>query len=204
MINWSKSKVWQTKAKNFSIEIIRRNHIQTINPYDEGIYRWFLYIYIFKKHYLFKKIDINKCIYKQLELSKIPFHGGFTYFEFIKVESNNNHDYFKIGADYQHYRDERFSFDNHSSEVFEDARILYEYLDKFKNMNIKDNVINIDNKNNIYDMNQKTRKQTDRDLNSLINDINHIKEAIKHIINSNEDLKLDIKEIKNNINDLYI
>jgi hypothetical protein len=64
-------------------------------------------------------------------LPNMPLHGGCTYTRIHLTEDCKEITSIQIGADYSHYRDERYSFmatKEDAYEVFFDAEHLYKWM----------------------------------------------------------------------------
>ena len=130
MKDYNKSTSWVRKGALFNIEI--KQHIIPVHPVynmGRGPFNWYLYAYVFKKHPLFDTFDIDQDAY-QAVTDKMPFHGGCTYLEpsyrGSKISS------IKVGCDYQHLDDDRFSHYetlNENPEIVIDAQELYQYME---------------------------------------------------------------------------
>jgi len=135
-LEWNKKEVWNIRGDNCYIEVVnsKRKIPDELKVWEEGENSWFVYAYIYENHPLFKKFDGDSIF--QDAANNLPLHGGCTFIcysgdgkSFLSV---------KVGADYKHLHDDRFSnyeTQEDAKEVFDDAKKLLEYL----NINYKNN-----------------------------------------------------------------
>ena len=135
---WKHKDVWTTNrvsGDDFIIEVVRF----TSKPYlpNEGKNKWCIYVYVYPQHPLFKKInptvgDTITCYDDRLP--NMPLHGGCTYTKIHLTDDGKEITSIQIGADYSHYRDERYSFmatKEDAYEVFFDAEVLYKWMQDY-------------------------------------------------------------------------
>ena len=127
-MSWDKQDVWIRRHETFSVEIV---HWRTdYNPVEEGESpknnMWNVYANIGEKHpryALFVGDDMF-----QPAAEALPLHGGSTH---LTKRHNGYYLLYKVGSDYAHYRDDRFSrfsTDEEANEVFADADELFIFL----------------------------------------------------------------------------
>ena len=131
--DFSHEDVWKTNGKNFSINIVRwTSKEQSMFDQELGENKWNIYANIYKKHPAFPLI--GESIYDVPEEIETLFHCGCTFnmwFYNNKSEPCSK----KIGCDYSHLGDEKFSFmtdREDAKEVFEDAIYLFNKLEEME------------------------------------------------------------------------
>jgi hypothetical protein len=140
---WRHKDVWTknpASGDGFAIEVVRF----TSKPYlrneylrNEGENKWCVYVYVYPQHPLFKKInptvgDTITCYDDRLP--NMPLHGGCTYTQIHLTDDGKEITSIQIGADYSHYRDERYSFmatKEDAFDVFFDAEQLYKWMQNY-------------------------------------------------------------------------
>lgn len=129
---WDKTEMWRHRARRSTVEI---NHRAVSAEYtklfpNEGPHRWNIYAYIYPPHPLFQSLitEGRTAIPKEM-----PLHGGASLFSYCRHEGEEI-TAVKIGVDYNHHQDDRFSrmCDRvAANEVFVDAEKLVEFLEGF-------------------------------------------------------------------------
>jgi len=126
MHEWEHKDEWKRSSNNFVVSVTR--HSESVKSY-EGKNRWCVYAYIYPNHPYFEKIDQTGATYQDA-LTTMPLHCGASLFACPmyggKVTS------IKVGADYNHYKDDYFTYYNtkeEAYEVFKDADELFEWLE---------------------------------------------------------------------------
>ena len=97
------------------------------NP-REGCQVWNVYAYIYQNHRLFDSFKGSDMF--QPASSALPLHYGPTFLEYNSNE-NGGIAYVRVGSDYRHQGDERFTnckTREAAWEVFQDAEELFTYL----------------------------------------------------------------------------
>lgn len=122
---WDHKDVWRRRGKDFLVEVTRHS----VNPVDywEGPNRWCVYAYIYPKHPHFSKFDGPSLWQDATQV--LHLHGGASLVEYPMYEGNVTS--VKVGADYHHLHDDRFthfSTPQDAYEVFGDADRLFEQL----------------------------------------------------------------------------
>lgn len=121
------NKIWYRGGDGFTIEIVC--HLRGFDITGFGEYTWNVYVYLQNSHSLFHKILEN---YHEDVSKYISFHGGCTFSEW---SSSFLKEYKKLGCDYIHFGDERFSFmstPEEAKEIFDDADKLFEFFNNYK------------------------------------------------------------------------
>lgn len=125
---WLKKDVWSTRGKDFMVQISRHTVApSSIDPY-EGVNRWAVYAYIYPKHRHFDKFEGSDMF--QDAASMMPLHAGPSFLQVHRDEKGEICSY-QVGADYHHYRDERFADYADLEEAYEvkrDAQELFDWL----------------------------------------------------------------------------
>lgn len=124
MNDWDHKDVWRRRGKDFLIEITR--HSVRAEEW-EGPHRWAVYAYIYPKHPHFSAFEGPQMF--QDAASMLPLHCGPSLLEYPMYEGKVTS--VKVGADYHHLHDERFSryaTKDEAYEVFKDAEELFEQL----------------------------------------------------------------------------
>lgn len=121
--NWRHVDVWHRKGKDFLIEI-RRHSAHVAEFESEGPNRWCVYAYIYPKHPHFAAFS-GSSIFQDAG-AQLHFHRGPSYLEYPMYEGKVTS--VKVGADYHHLHDERFTHyvtAADAREVFDDAEELF-------------------------------------------------------------------------------
>lgn len=125
MSDWDHKDVWRRPGKDFSIEITR--HSARIMDDWEGPHRWAVYAYIYPKNPHFSAFEGPQMF--QDAASMLHLHCGPSLLQYPMYEGKVTS--VKVGADYHHLHDERFSHyatKDDAYEVFKDAEELFEQL----------------------------------------------------------------------------
>jgi hypothetical protein len=122
---WDHKDVWRRRGKDFLIEVTR--HSVDFVDHWEGPNRWAVYAYIYPKHPHFGVFD-GPHIWQDAT-SVLHLHGGCSFLEYPMYDGKVTS--VKVGADYHHLHDDRFT--NYATpaeahEVFSDANELFEQL----------------------------------------------------------------------------
>jgi len=123
--HWDHKDEWRRHGKDFLIVVSRHNG--TAEPYGKGPNRWAVYAYIYPKHLHFAAF--NGPHMWQEATGVMPLHGGASLLEYPMYEGKVTS--VKVGADYDHLHDERFSHlgtMEEAYEVFGDAEELFAWL----------------------------------------------------------------------------
>jgi hypothetical protein len=123
---WKHKDAWSRKGNNFMVEITRHS-AYVAEFYSEGPNRWCVYAYIYPAHPHFVAFS-GPSIFQDAG-AILHFHGGCSYLEFPMYEGKVT--CVKVGADYHHLYDERFTHYATTAdayEVFADADELFEQL----------------------------------------------------------------------------
>jgi hypothetical protein len=124
---WSHKDEWKRHGNDFCV-VVSRHEGSTY--FGEGPNRWCVYAFIYPKHPYFKEFDQSGPMYQDAA-SAMPLHGGPTLLEFPMYDGAVTS--VKVGADYQHLYDDRFSHyatKDEAYEVFKDAEKLFDWLTK--------------------------------------------------------------------------
>ncbi len=127
-MSWDKRDVWIRKHKTFSVEIV---HWRTdYNTVEEGESpnnnMWNVYAEIYEGHPRYDLFVGSEMF--QAAAEALPLHGGLTY---LTKQYDGYYSLYKVGSDYAHYRDDRFtrfSTAKEAYEVFADAAELFIFL----------------------------------------------------------------------------
>lgn len=122
---WDHKDVWRRRGKDFLIEISRHS-VKHDDPW-EGAHRWAVYAYIYPSHPHFSSFSGGNMW--QDATAVLHLHGSCSYLEYPMYDGNVT--CVKVGADYNHLHDDRFT--NYATpaeahEVFSDANKLFEQL----------------------------------------------------------------------------
>lgn len=124
---WDHKDVWRRRGNDFLVEVTRHSVTTSeIDPYD-GPNRWAVYAYIYPKHPHFAAFDGPRMW--QDASAQLHLHGGCSLLEYPMYEGKVTSA--KVGADYHHLHDDRFthySTPEEAYEVFADAEELFEQL----------------------------------------------------------------------------
>lgn len=121
---WDHKDVWRRRGKDFLIEITRHNGLAS--DWD-GPHRWAVYAYIYPKHPHF--VEFKGASLWQDATTVLHLHGSCSYLEYPMFDGKVTS--VKIGADYHHLHDDRFTHYGtpaEAYEVFSDADELFEQL----------------------------------------------------------------------------
>lgn len=123
--NWRHKDSWGRRGKDFMVEITRHS----VEPVDywEGPNRWAVYAYIYPAHPHFAAFQ-GPAIYQDAS-AQLHFHGGCSFLEYPMYDGKVT--CVKVGADYHHLHDERFTHYATADDaytVFGDADELFEQL----------------------------------------------------------------------------
>jgi hypothetical protein len=122
---WDHKDAWRKRGKDFLVEITRHNGSE--DEWGKGPHRWCVYAYIYPKHPHFAFFDGPHMW--QAAATCLPFHGYPSLLEYPMYEGKVTS--VKVGADYDHLRDDRFTrmaTTEDAYEVFADAQRLYDAL----------------------------------------------------------------------------
>lgn len=142
MEGWDDKRTWKKRGTNFLIEVSCHTVKQIDEPccFDsEGPYRWCIYAYIYPKHPIFTRFDLDN-IYQD-ETARMPFHGGCTYIRHhLTMDENVSVSAVQVGCDYHHLYDDIYTVvspddaDNQDYfQVWKDADELFVYLEERNN-----------------------------------------------------------------------
>lgn len=124
--NWDHKDSWRRRGTNFMVEITR--HSVSVPEYEsEGPNRWCVYAYIYPAHPHFAAFS-GPAIYQDAS-SQLRFHCGCSFLEYPMYDGKVTS--VKVGADYHHLHDERFTRYATAEEaysVFADANELFDQL----------------------------------------------------------------------------
>lgn len=118
---------FRRRGKDFLIEVTRHSEPAKSEFDDEGPHRWAVYAYIYPKHPHFSAFSGPHMF--QDAAAQLFFHGGPSLLEYPMYEGKVT--CVKVGGDYHHLHDERFTryaTAVEAHEVFEDALELFEQL----------------------------------------------------------------------------
>ncbi len=136
--DFSHEDVWKTNGKNFSVHVVRcTSKRQSMFDEELGENEWNIYVNIYKKHPAFPLV--GESIYDVPEEITALFHGGCTFISWC-YDSKSEPYKKKIGCDYCHLGDDKFSLMMHredAKDVFEDAINLFNKLEEMEVQNEK-------------------------------------------------------------------
>jgi hypothetical protein len=121
---WDHKDVWRRRGKDFLLEVTRH---AAISSEWEGPHRWAVYAYIYPKHPHFSAFS-GPAMYQDAS-SQLFLHGGPSLLEYPMYEGKVT--CVKVGADYHHLHDDRFTHYATATEardIFEDADELFVQL----------------------------------------------------------------------------
>ncbi|WP_333998253.1 hypothetical protein [Burkholderia orbicola] len=127
MDSYRRKDVWHRDGDGFLIEISRHTSASVFEYDSEGPNRWCVYAYIYPKHPHFAAFS-GPDIWQDAS-GILPLHGGCTYLEYPMYDGEVTS--VKVGADYHHLHDERFTHyatADQAISVFEDADELFDKL----------------------------------------------------------------------------
>ena len=134
MQKWAHKDEWKRFGTNFLISVSRHTEKRSGLPaeyFTDGPNRWCLYVYIYPKHPKFGTFDSDSMW--QDATQSMPLHGGCTYLRY-HAEPNGSINSIQVGCDYNHYRDEQYSFmetQEDARSVFADAEELFNYMEDY-------------------------------------------------------------------------
>ena len=111
---------WRYRSTLFAVDVV---HWQETHS---TAHHWNVYVYIYPDHPMFDKIEEER-----IRLVSLPLHGGVSYHEWF-YNSTGAAICKKIGSDYQHAHDSRFtgySTEDEAWEVFKDAEVLIQFME---------------------------------------------------------------------------
>ena len=124
--NWQKKDLWHQRGKNFLVEVYHHTVLPNYNG-DEYVNRWNVYAYIYPDHPHFNAFEGDN-MWQQAAVI-IPFHSYVSHLS--KPMYTGKVTCVKVGSDYNHLHDERFSYmstKEEAWEVFQDAERLFNWL----------------------------------------------------------------------------
>ena len=125
--NWIHRDEWVLQGNNFNVSISRQT-TDIEEPFSHcGQQRWYVYAHISYKHSFYDKFTSDALW--QDATAMLPLHSGCSYL--ARVSYNGGRDVIKVGADYNHLYDARFThYDTveDAAEVFRDAEELFNFL----------------------------------------------------------------------------
>lgn len=122
---YSHKDVWSRSGSNFAVQVTR--HSTSSIDDHEGPNRWAVYAYIYPKHPHFANFE-GPAMWQDAA-AQLHFHRGPSLLEYPMYEGKVTS--VKVGADYHHLHDDRFthySTSKDAHEVFADADELFEQL----------------------------------------------------------------------------
>lgn len=128
---WSHVEEWYKRGVDFQVMVKRWSISEScVNP-REGCQIWNVYAYIYPKHRLWDGFEGPDMF--QPAANNLPLHCGPTFLEYHIGQDGQDGkvEYLKVGSDYRHLGDERFSHyetREDALEVFQDAEELFTYL----------------------------------------------------------------------------
>jgi len=130
--NWDHKDVWHRRGTDFLIEVKRHSEPQSqadrdMGVYCEGPHRWCVYAYIYPNHPHFAAFEGPHMW--QDAATQLHLHGGPSLLEYPMYDGKVT--CVKVGADYHHLHDERFTryaSREDAYEVFVDADELWTQL----------------------------------------------------------------------------
>ena len=139
-MDWDHKDEWLIRKNTFTVTVTRHN-VHTEN--DKGHNRWCVYAYIYPTHPHFKNFDGNYMW--QPAALELPLHGFLAGPSLLKWHRDNDGSIgsVQVGADYNHIDDERFTFmttKEEALEVFQDAEILINFLERMESEAIKEDL----------------------------------------------------------------
>lgn len=134
--SWNKTEMWRHRHVNnqFTVEIchsvLSPEHCRSLlySFASEGAHHWNVYAYIYKTHPLFKKLVADGRVAIP---AGMPLHNAASLFSYCRHEGEEI-TAVKIGSDYNHLDDERFTRMSDQAEaarVFLDAEALIKFLE---------------------------------------------------------------------------
>jgi hypothetical protein len=133
MNEWKERRLWYRSGANFVVEVSL--HTVEQSEFDLGRlgeYRWCVYAYIYPTHPHFAKFDAEGMF--QPAANDMPLHGGPCYFQQLRGGDGPEVTAIKVGCDYNHIYDERYSFmpnKEAAGSVFMDADELFRWLENY-------------------------------------------------------------------------
>lgn len=124
-LNWREKTEWAVRGPQFTIVVSKH---QQLARHETGPNVWCVYAYIYPEHPYFKEFKGTDLW--QEATSIMPLHGGCSYLDYPGYQGEITS--VKVGADYNHYRDEYFTHyatAEDAAEVFKDAQILFNWLE---------------------------------------------------------------------------
>ena len=143
---WYKSDRWRKYSKTFEVQIIYWDCGYCSK--STGPHRWNVYAYIYGDHPLSDIFDSpTRKDWIAIDALEDYFHGRYSFREEMKVKSAliyppSHSKCLKIGSDYNHDGDEKFSYMDtleKAKEVHADADRLFFYLKKLESEAIGEN-----------------------------------------------------------------
>ena len=121
---WKTVNLWRKRHDKFIVEVSRHDSC-------DGD-AWCVYAYIYQSHPCFMRIDKSKWCDQDV-IYQMPLHFGGSYFSVNYSDDGKEIKSYKIGADYKHLGDDRFSSiatKDMAYDVFADAEELYTWLEE--------------------------------------------------------------------------
>lgn len=137
MLQFQPKREWWCHGNEFLVTV--KHYIETPSEFmelnfDEGPNRWNVYCFIYPSHPLFKKFKtVGRSGGWPSICYTFPLHGGVSYFCKYTMDNRKVTSY-KVGCDYHHLHDNRFTYmetTEEAKEVFQDAERLHEWLSKY-------------------------------------------------------------------------
>lgn len=123
---WDHKDEWRKFGRGFMV-IVSRHNARSSLDLDEGPHRWCVYAYIYPKHPYFARF--NGPHMWQEAATRMPLHGYPSLLEYPMYDGKITS--VKVGADYNHLHDDRFTHyatQDDAAEVFSDADELFVWL----------------------------------------------------------------------------
>jgi len=120
---------YRYKSSNFMVEICHwKNTSSIVFPIEN---KWNVYVYVYDNHPLFN--DITSESLSDYGSVSFPLHSGASYHRWF-FDNKGKCLYKKIGSDYGHVWDERYSSYetlNEAYQVEKDAKELFEFMESY-------------------------------------------------------------------------
>lgn len=126
---WKRKESWTRRSGKFTVEVSHHTVDPSEFDYDEGVHRWAVYAYIYPNHRLFSRFE-GESLHQDAAM-ELPLHRGCSHVRITRNDAGEICSY-KVGADYHHLYDERFSHyedQDDAYEVFADADRLFAQLE---------------------------------------------------------------------------
>ena len=128
--DWRHGDTWKKDGNSFQVEVV--HWLNTASLPEDGPHRWNVYAYIWKMHPLFAAFQPDADMLSEAAQS-LKLHCGATFCTPLRNPDGDVYGW-KVGSDYQHYRDDfsEIATQQDAGKIFADAEELFSQLQEMQ------------------------------------------------------------------------